>query len=408
MKESLRIGVSGQLSRNVGPGLTITLGRHKSGDGEATVFSTPAMIDLMEHAARESLRAHLDDGEESVGVDVQINHTSATPPRTEVTAEARVTKVDKNVISFEVTARDPWGEIGRGTHRRAVIKTAKFARQLAEQKPVSGPASPHQSQAPHPSRPPQQSRPPGQLPSSSTIVLQRSGNVLHCTLDRPEKRNAINEQMTDDMERMIEFLAGAASLVRVVIVSGSSHSFCGGDDVGDLSDQPQAARLLSQRRGDLYRRITSLPQVFIAAVDGLALGGGLVLAAACDLRVATHRAKFGLPEVSLGWPPNYGMGIVQSLIGRGRTMELALTGESIDARRAESIGLISQVVSPSQLDSQTGRLAERLAQLPPEASQSAKRLLEPGAQWSDERAADAFVECLKTDTAQKSIARFRH
>ncbi len=390
MKESLRIGVTGRLSTRVGPGETITLGSANT-HGEATVYSTPSMINLMEHAAREALRPHLEEGEESVGVDVQITHSSATPPKSQVTAEARVTKVDKNVVSFEVIAHDPWGEIGSGTHRRAVIKTSKFAERLAQQKPAAPPA-------PKPATTP---------PETNTIDLQHSGCVLRLTLNRPQKRNAINALMTAEMEHVVDWLEHHAPHIRVVIVRGAAGSFCAGDDVGDLPDAPQAAGQLSLRRGALYQRVTSLPQIFIAAIDGLAYGGGLVLAAACDFRIATHGAKFGLPEVLLGWPPNYGLGIVQSLIGRGGSLQLALTGESIDARRAESIGLVSKVISPFQLESEVSKLAEHLAALSPDAVRAAKQSLAPGVAWSDQRATDAFMDCLATETARQSIAKFR-
>ncbi len=390
MKQTLRIGVTGQFTTQVGPLETITLGDQKA-SGEATVYSTPSMINLMEHAAREALRPHLDADEESVGVDVQITHSSATPPKSQVTGEARVTKIEKSVISFDVSARDPWGEIGRGTHRRAVIKTSKFAERLAQQKPSALPAS---TEATTP-------------PQTSTIDLRQSGGVLRLTLNRPRKRNAIHALMTAEMEQLVDWLELNSAAVRVVIASGAGGSFCAGDDVGDLPETPQATAQLSLRRGALYQRFTLLPQIFIAAIDGLAYGGGLVLAAACDFRIATHGAKFGLPEVSLGWPPNYGLGILQSLIGRGQTLQLALTGESIDAHRAESIGLVSKVVAPLQLEPAANSLAEQIKALPPAAVRAAKQSLSPGVQWSDRRATDAFVECLASDAARQSIARFR-
>lgn len=126
MKVTLTVGVKGELTTRVGPGNTITLGD----DQRATVFSTPSMINLMEHAAREALRPHLETGEESVGIDVNIEHTSATPPKNEVTATATVTAIDKTVISFDVVASDSWGEVGRGTHRRAVVKTSRLVSKL--------------------------------------------------------------------------------------------------------------------------------------------------------------------------------------------------------------------------------------------------------------------------------------
>lgn len=177
--------------------------------------------------------------------------------------------------------------------------------------------------------------------------------------------------------------------------------------MGDLPENAEEARSLSLRRGVLYRQITELPQVVIAAIDGLALGGGCVLAAACDFRIATHRARLGLPEVSLGWPPNYGMGILQSLIGRGRLLELALSGQGIRARRAEEIGLVNRVVSPIQLEAEATNLARAFETMSAAAIASTKRLLAVDRRWSDEAAAEAFVDCLTSETARNSIGRFR-
>ena len=185
-----------------------------------------------------------------------------------------------------------------------------------------------------------------------------------------------------------------------------ARHFRAGDDVGDLPVSDAEAADLSLRRGALFQQITELPQIFIAAIDGLCLGGGLVLAASCDFRIATHRARLGLPEVRLGWPPNYGMGIVQSLVGRGRTLELALTGESYDGQGADAMGLVNRVVAVAQLKTEVDNLARQLESLPAEALGAAKQLLAPGSNWSDDVATRFFVSCLSLDAAKQSRARF--
>jgi enoyl-CoA hydratase/carnithine racemase len=101
------------------------------------------------------------------------------------------------------------------------------------------------------------------------------------------------------------------------------------------------------------------------------------------------------------------LGIVQSLIGRGRTLEVVVTGKPIDARRAQSIGLVGSIVSTAQLESTVNALAVQAAALPADAVAASKRLLSPGSAWSDDAASAAFAECLQTDTARRSIARFR-
>lgn len=388
MKDSLKIGVLGSLSTMVSQDTTIRLGD----DPAATVFSTPSMINLMEHAAREALRPHLDEGEESVGVDVQIAHTSATPPRSKVVAQATVTAIEKNVLSFDVVAHDAWSEIGRGTHRRAIIKTRKLVERLAAEK---GSVSQH---------PVISTELPNQFKFLKCVV---NGPLLQISLNRPNKRNAINSEMTGEFEQLANWLEQNQLEVRVVVIRGEGDAFCAGDDVSDIPNDDANARELSLRRGALYQHITELPQVFIAAIDGLTLGGGFVLAAACDLRICTVRTKFGLPEVTLGWPPNYGMGIVQSLIGRSHTLELAICGEMIDAHRAKEIGLVNRIVTPNSIEREVQELAERIMSLPGPAVSFAKQLLAPGTSWSDQIASNKFVECLSTEHAKESRNRFQ-
>ncbi len=383
MKNTLRPGLSGELDTHVGPGQTIALG----GLSEATVFSTPSMISLMEYCARQLLEPHLEADEESVGVDVHIAHTSATPPGNKVTACATVLEVEKNVVLFEVVAEDDWGEIGRGRHRRAVIRTSKFAEKLAEQKKASGTIA--------------------SSPEFKLLHCQRAGQMLTVSLNRPSKKNAMNQALTLELEQLLGVLNASPNETRVVVFRGSNENFSAGDDIGDIPEDAREAEELSLRRGALYQAITMSPQVFVAEIDGLCLGGALVLASACDFRISSQRASFGLPEVTLGWPPNYGMGIVLSLIGRAAGMELALTGRRLHARDAASLGLVNEVVPHTQLSEFAQQYATKMLQLPAEAIKEIKRLLAPGEVWSDQTATQAFMRCLKTDTAIENLRRFR-
>lgn len=385
MKESLSIGAIAELSTVVGAEQSITLANNPS----ATVFATPSMINLMEYAAREALQPHLDADEESVGIDVNITHTSATPPQSIVTAQAEVTAIEKKVVSFSISAKDRWGQIGHGTHRRAIINTEKFVHHLNSEKSM---LSDHEG---------------FDLANLETLKCRLSQGILHVSLNRPRKRNAINPAMTRELEGLVNWLETHPNEVRLVTISGSQGAFCAGDDVGELSTDANECTLISLRRGALYAKMTTLPQPIIAAIEGPTLGGGLILAAACDFRIAGHSATFGLPEASLGWPPNYGLGILQSLLGRGQTLALALTGQTIDARRADSLGLINKLVSPYQLEQEVSALTEHLISMPPQALAATKRILNPQSAWSDVQATREFTECLKTKVAQSNIVRFR-
>ena len=388
VKPNLQIGHVGKLSRIVDASQTITLG----GEAAATVFSTPSMIDLMEHAAREALRPYLEAHEESVGIDVQVEHTAATPIGAEVWAEAKVAAMEKNVIAFEVAAFDASGPIGHGHHRRAVIALPRFVQKLTE-KSEAAPST----------------EKPLQLPPGKTVKVAIEDRLATVTLHRPEKRNAINQEMTAELEQLTDWLMQPQCPVRVVIVSGAGGAFSAGDDVRDLNvNDLEAARALSLRRGRLYRRWQLLPQVLIASVAGPALGGGCICACACDLRIATHGAIFGLPEVLLGWPPNYGLSRMISLLGRPRVLQWALTGEKVGAREAESLGLVQEVVAEAQLERKTRDWAERLLATPKAALTATKRLLsleQPSASL-DAQATDAFLSCLASEDGREGIAAF--
>jgi enoyl-CoA hydratase len=146
----------------------------------------------------------------------------------------------------------------------------------------------------------------------------------------------------------------------------------------------------------------------IAALAGPALGGGFICACACDLRIAAHSATFGLPEVRLGWPPNYGLARVSSLLGRGRALQWALTGEKIGASEAQAIGLVQHVVPEAQLLRKSREVADALLKLPPLALAATKRILasEHPASMLDEQATDAFVRCLQSSDAREGVAAF--
>ncbi|MEC8799352.1 MAG: enoyl-CoA hydratase/isomerase family protein, partial [Planctomycetota bacterium] len=227
------------------------------------------------------------------------------------------------------------------------------------------------------------------------------------SLNRPSKKNAMNQALTLELEQLLGVLNASPNDTRVVVFRGSNENFSAGDDIGDIPEDPREAEQLSLRRGALYQAITMSPQVFVAEVDGLCLGGGLVLASACDFRISSQRASFGLPEVTLGWPPNYGMGIVLSLMGRAAAMELALTGRRLNARDAASLGLVNELVPHTQLSEFAQQYATKMLQLPSEAIKEIKKLLAPGEVWSDQTATQAFIRCLKTDTAIENLRRFR-
>jgi enoyl-CoA hydratase len=400
VKPNLQPGVRAELVWPVTAERVIALGGLQSGG--ATVFSTPAMIELMEYAARAALAPYLEPGEESVGAMVQVEHLAATPIGASVIGRAVVTRVEGRLVDFEITAHDALDHIGNGTHRRAIIGLPRFAERLREKVgrmpegymlPLDQPAN------------------AGALPKLETLLVEPAGPIARVTLNRPAKRNAVNRQMTADWEALNAWLAGHPE-VRVVILSGAGEGFCAGDDVPEVGTLPlEEARTLSLRQARVYLAWEQLPQVFIAAVHGDALGGGCVAAYSCDFRLASHEARFGMPEIRLGWPPGYGVAQLTALIGKARALELCLTGAPIPARTALEYGLVHDIVPNGRLKAAALELAERLLQLPADALRETKRVIhaDEGTTPKAAHLADtqAYIRCLALPDAQEGIQAFQ-
>jgi enoyl-CoA hydratase len=372
----------------------ITLG----GDSRATVFSTPNMILLMERTAREVLRRYLEPGEESVGTEVHIQHVAGAPLGATVRGFATITEIDGRRIHFDVEVRDGERLLGRGTHWRAVVAVQRLVESV---KSLSGEAD----SARH------LNSNTGNLPEFETLAVELADHIAIVTLNRPKSLNAVNHRMTEELEQVVSWLLGHAQQVRVVLLAGAGTAFCAGDDVKELRKLSfDEARGLSLRQAELYLAFERLPQPIIALVHGDALGAGCVAAYSTDWRIASHSARFGMPEIKLGWPPGYGLAQLTALVGKGRALELCLSGEPISASRALEWGLVNEVVASGVLRKRGLQLAEKLLQLPAEALRETKRLihLDEGSQPKVAHRADteAYLRCLELPDAQEGLAAF--
>ena len=212
-----------------------------------------------------------------------------------------------------------------------------------------------------------------------SLVELELGTVAQLTLNNPPL-NLVTEELLVELDAALGRLEAAApGDVRVVVVSGSGErAFSAGSDVKAFeSHRGAAGRPHFTREEAAFKRLADLPTPTIAAIEGNALGGGLELALACDIRVASERAKLGLPEVRLAVTP--GAGGTQRLprvVGAGRAKELALTGRVIDAHEAERIGLVSRVVPAGQARAAALELAEEISRRGPLAVREVKRLID--------------------------------
>lgn len=224
--------------------------------------------------------------------------------------------------------------------------------------------------------------------SFDNLLVEREGGVLLVTLNRPKVLNALNSQTLRELSQVIDE-AGTDDTVRVVILTGAGDkSFVAGADINELAVMTPVGGREHARIGQrVFDRIERLGKPVIAAVNGFALGGGCELAMACSIRLASTTARFGQPEINLGLIPGYaGSQRLPRLVGRGRALELLLTGDMIDAAEAHRIGLVNRVVAPDQLMPAAKAMAATIAQKAPVA---ARYILDAVANGADMAFADA-------------------
>jgi enoyl-CoA hydratase len=184
-----------------------------------------------------------------------------------------------------------------------------------------------------------------------TLLFDLRDGVATITINRPEKLNALNDQVVAELADAAERVATDEAIRGAILTGAGTKAFVAGADIGDLAQQgPFDGKARALRGQAMLRRFETCGKPVVAAVNGYALGGGCELAMACHLRIASETAKFGQPEVKLGIAPGYGgTQRLPRLVGKGNALYLILTGEMIDAREAHRIGLVNKVVPPAEL-----------------------------------------------------------
>lgn len=194
------------------------------------------------------------------------------------------------------------------------------------------------------------------------IQIEKKDGQATVVIARPEKLNALNDATIGELRDAFRELAGDDDVRGILVTGEGEKAFVAGADIAELAQMNALTGIETSRRGqDVFRFIERLPKPVIAAVNGYALGGGLELALACHLRIAADNARFGLPEVTLGIIPGYGGTVrLPRLVGRGRALQMILTGAMIDANAALNIGLVNQVVPREELTDTTRTLLGRI------------------------------------------------
>lgn len=218
--------------------------------------------------------------------------------------------------------------------------------------------------------------------SYETLSVDTSGPLMTVTLNRPDKLNALSQQMMLEIRALLDELRGRSD-VRVVIVTGAGRAFCAGvefspEEMAGRYAKPELAneRLWQLFGQELLRSLETLEQITIAAVHGPAVGGGLCLAMGCDFRVAAHGATFRLPEVDLGLFFSWGATPrLTALVGPAKAKELIMLAEPVTAEQATAIGLCHRAVAADELDAECQRMAQTLLAKGPRAIRICKKMV---------------------------------
>lgn len=245
-----------------------------------------------------------------------------------------------------------------------------------------------------------------------SLLTSLHNKILTITINRPDKLNALNKTVFNELDHLITEIEDNDQISVVIITGAGTKAFVAGADISEFSGLiGEEGMDLAKRGQEVFERIENASKPFIAAVNGFALGGGCELAMACHFRLASDNAKFGQPEVNLGLIPGYGgTQRLTQLIGKGRSMELLMTGNMIDALTALQYGLVNYVVTPDGLLNKTTSIAEVITGKAPMAIsrciRAANAFFNPHKDGYQVEV-EAFGECFETEDMKEGTKAFQ-
>lgn len=244
------------------------------------------------------------------------------------------------------------------------------------------------------------------------VVIEKQGKVAIVTINRPKALNALNSETLKELDYIVDDLENDDAIYAVILTGAGEKAFVAGADITEMKDlNTMEGRKFSILGNKVFRRLENLEKTVIAAVNGFALGGGCELAMACDIRLASEKAKFGQPETGLGITPGFGgTQRLPRLVGTGMAKELIYTGKIIKADEALRIGLVNRVVEVDKLMEEAKNLAETIAANAPIAVKLSKTAINRGVQCDIDTAlmyeAEAFGECFSTADQKEGMTAF--
>ena len=214
----------------------------------------------------------------------------------------------------------------------------------------------------------------------NNIIFEKEGSIAIVTISRPQVLNALNKETISELHDCFDSIALDKSILCVILTGGGEKSFVAGADIGELATlNVMGGKALCDRGQSLLFKIENLPQPVIAAINGFALGGGCEIAMACDIRLASDKARMGQPEVNLGVIPGYGgTQRLPRLVGKGKAKQLTFTGDIIPATEAYRIGLVDELYTAEELMPKAKEMAQKIASRAPLAISAAKEAINLG------------------------------
>lgn len=246
---------------------------------------------------------------------------------------------------------------------------------------------------------------------NDVVLREDSGRVAVLTVNRPDKLNALSQQVRDRMLAHLDAIAADDAIGVVVVTGAGEKAFIAGADIGEFEGRSPFDQREAMASPRIFDAMASYPKPVIAMINGFCLGGGCELAMSCDLRIAAESARFGQPEIKLGLiPGGGGTQRLPRLAGMGHAMRLILSGDMIPAAEAKEIGLVELVVPGAELRERTLELAARIAAMSPLTLRVAKQALRASERLGIEEGLayerDLFCLCFSTEDMKEGVAAF--
>lgn len=246
----------------------------------------------------------------------------------------------------------------------------------------------------------------------NNIIFEKEDRLAVVTINRPKALNALNSETLRELNEVIEIISNDEEIYVVIITGAGEKAFVAGADISEMKEMSvMEGRKFSIMGNRIFRKLENLEKPVIAALNGFTLGGGCELAMACDIRIASNKAKLGQPEAGLGITPGFGgTQRLSRLTGIGVAKELLYTGRIIDADEAYRIGLVNKIVEPEKLMEEARAMASQIAANAPIAVKLCKTAVNRGMQIDIDTAlmyeAEAFGECFSTEDQKEGMGAF--